>query len=133
MAGVLLRSGELIVLEAFVNMLAPQDLVLRLFTNNITPAETDDEGDYTEDSGDGYDHVDIAGASGWTWAAGDPSSLSYVECEFAYTGAGGNVYGYYITQVTSGIAVIAERFTDGPYNIQNSGDRILVTPSLTID
>ena len=133
MAGVLIRQGEQILLEAFVNKTAPQSLVLRLFTNNWTPAETDTESAATEASGNGYAHCDIDTGSSWTFTGADPSSITYAEQEFAFTGALGNVYGYYITQVTSGKAVIAERFTDGPYNIQNNGDKIKVTPTFTVE
>lgn len=132
MAGVLLNQGEQILLEAFVNKTAPQDLVLRLFTNNVTPAETDTEATYTEDSGDGYAAVPLIGSGGWVFAAGNPSTLTYPECNFTYTGTPSkNVYGYFITQETSGKAVIGDRFSDGPYSIANAGDEINVTPVLT--
>lgn len=133
MAGVLLRQGEQIMLEAFVNKTAPQDLVLRLFTNDWTPAEANDETDATEASGNGYAHIDLNTGGSWTFTGGDPSTLAYAEQTFTFTGALGNVYGYYVTQVTSGKAVIAERFSDGPYNVQNNGDTIDVTVSFTIE
>ena len=39
MSLVLVNQGEIIMLEALVNKTAPQNLVLRLFQNNVTPAE----------------------------------------------------------------------------------------------
>jgi len=131
-AGVLFNQGETIMLEAFVNKTAGQNLRLKLFTNNVTPAEGDTEATYTEASGFGYADVLLSGAS-WTVAAGAPSDASFAQQIFTFTGALGNVYGYYYTQTTSGKAVGAERFTDGPYNIQNNGDQIKITPKITQD
>lgn len=133
MAGVLLHQGEQVLLEAFVNKTAPQDLILRLFSNNVTPAETDTEASYTEVTGYGYAAIPMVGSGGWTFTSGDPSSIAFGECSFAFTGAAGNVYGYDVTQASSGKAVIAERFSDGPYNIAASGDKINVTPTFTVD
>jgi len=43
------------------------------------------------------------------------------------------VYGYYLTQTSSGLLVYAERFTNGPYNIADNGDVIRVTPQILAD
>ena len=42
------------------------------------------------------------------------------------------MYGYYLTQVTSGLLVWAETFTDGPYTITNNGDTIKITLNFTM-
>lgn len=132
MALVIPNNGEGIALKALVNNTAPQDLVLRLFTNNITPAETDTAVTYTEAAGGGYAAKSLGGA-GWTITEGAPSNAAFAQQSFNFTGVVGNVYGYYYTQVTSGVLVAAERFTDGPYNIQNNGDVIRITPQITGD
>lgn len=123
------NHGEGDALRYLVNNAAPQDLVLRLFTNNVTPAETDTAATYTEASGNGYASLTLAGAS-WSITEGAPSFASYAQQTFAFTGALGNVYGYYLTRATSGRVAWAERFTDAPYNIQNNGDSIKVTPRI---
>lgn len=191
-------DGEQITLEAALNKTAPQNLVLRLYSNNVTPANADVVGGYTEVSGNGYASLTLTGAS-WTYTApragadgvtagtttfvsatasfvsGDVGRLiyiastqpvwavivsvtngttvvldtaiatqvtlawriasltSYAQQTFAFTGAGGNVYGYYLTQVTSGKLFAAERFTGAPYVINNNGDEIRVTPKLSLD
>lgn len=127
------NQGEGIVLEAIVNKTAPQTLILRLYSNNKTPAETDTEADYTEAAGSGYSSISLTGASWGAASLGAPSSIAYAQQTFTLTGALGNVYGYYLTQTTSGKLVYAERFSDGPYNIQNNGDQIKVTPTITAD
>ena len=127
------NNGEGDALQYFVNRAAPENLVLRLYTNNITPAETDVAATYTEAAGFGYAAITLTGAS---WAApseGSPSSIAFAQQTFTFTGALGNVYGYYETRFTSGRIALAERFTDGPYNIANNGDQIKITPQITAD
>ena len=127
------NNGEGDALEYFVNRAAPQNLVLRLFTNNITPAETDVASSYTEASGSGYAAATLTGASWGAPSEGAPSSIAYPQQTFTFTGALGNVYGYYMTRATSGRIALAERFSDGPYNIANNGDQIKITPQITAD
>lgn len=130
MAIVVPDQGENIALEALVNKTAPQNLVLRLFQSNTTPAESDTEATYTEATFTGYSAITLTGAS---WGAASAGTISFAQQTFT-SSAGSqnqNVYGYYLTQVTSGKLVYAERFTDGPYNIVNNGDAIKVTPTLS--
>jgi hypothetical protein len=126
------NQGEQLILEAAVGKVAGQNLVMRLFTNNYTPVEGSVESNFTEASGNGYGAITLTAAS-WSFAGGDPSTLSYAEQTFSFTGALGNVYGYYFTQVTSGKLIWAERFSNGPYNIQNNGDAIKITPQITLE
>lgn len=120
--------GENKALEHLVNKTAPENLVLRLFTSNTTPAEGDTAGTYTEASGSGYASITLTGAS---WGAASGGSIAFAQQTFTFTGALGNVYGYYYTEVTSGVLIAAERFSDGPYNVANNGDQIKITPTIT--
>ncbi len=126
------NQGEQIALEALVGKTAGQNLILRLYTSNTTPAETDTEATYTEASGNGYAAITLTAAS-WTVTPGAPTEAAYAEQTFTFTGALGNVYGYYFTQVASGKLVWAERFTGAPFNIANNGDQIKITPKITLD
>lgn len=126
------NGGEAILLNYLTNKDAPEDLVARLFSTNLTPAEGDVVGDYTEVTGFGYAAKTLNGAA-WTVTPGAPSSASAAQQTWQFTGAAGNVYGYYFTRLTGGELVWAERFTDGPYNMQNNGDEIRVTPAITLD
>lgn len=120
-------------LANIVNKTAPENLVLKLYTNNVTPAETDTAATYTEASGSGYAALTLTGAS-WTIVEGGPSEASYAQQTFTSTGGGwGNTYGYFVVEVTSGIIKWAERFTDGPYNVQNNGDQVKITPKITLE
>ena len=134
MAGVLVNQGETIMLEAFVNKTAPQTLVLKLFKNNYTPLEGDTEAAYTEADFTGYASASLTPAS-WSVVAGAPSEVTYPEVSFTSSAAQAAqaIYGYFVIQTTSGKLVAAERFTNGPYTIQNNGDVIKVTPKITQD
>lgn len=128
------NQGEQIALEALLNKTAPQNLDLKLFKSNTTPAETDTEATYTEADFTGYALVQLTAAS-WTVTPGAPTEAAYAQQTFT-SSAGAqnqNVYGYMIIQRTSGKLVYAERFSDGPYNIVNNGDAIKVTPKITAD
>lgn len=121
-------------LEALVNKTAPQTLVLKLFKSNTTPAESHTEADYTEADFTGYSSLTLTGAS-WTASGSAPTQIAYAEQTFT-SSAGSqnqNVYGYYVVQAVSGKLIWAERFSNGPYNIANSGDQIKVTVNFTLD
>lgn len=122
--------GENIALEALVNKTAPQNLVLKLFTSNTTPADTDTAATYTEATFTGYAAITLTGSS---WGAASGGSISYAQQTFTSTAAQAtqNVYGYYMVQATSGLLVYSERFSDGPYGITNNGDNIKITPTIT--
>lgn len=128
------NNGEGDGLNYFVNALAPQNLVLRLFTNNITPAETDTTATYTEATFTGYAAITLAGAS-WSTVEGAPTSASFAQQTFTSSAAQAtqNVYGYFMNRATSLRIALAERFTDGPYPIVNNGDTIKITPAITLD
>ena len=123
MAGILVTQGKTVLWEAFVNKTDAQDLILDLFTNDVTPNVADTEASYTKANGAGYAAITLIPA---TWSA-----MAYPLQTFTFTGPSANVYGYLLTQASSGILVGVERFSDGPYPIVNNGDAVKVTPILT--
>lgn len=124
--------GEVRMLGNIVNKTAPEDLVLKLYTNNITPAETDTAATYTEATGSGYASKALTGAS-WTVTSGNPSSATYALQTWTFSGALGNVYGYFVVETTSTILKWSERATGAPINIAVSGAKIEMTPAITLD
>ncbi len=124
--------GENVILENIVNKTAPQNLVLRLFQSNTTPADTDTAGTYTESTFTGYSAINLTGAS---WNSAASGSISYSSQQtFTCSGASSqNVYGYYVTQVSSGILMWAERDASAPFAIANSGDAVKITPAITAE
>jgi len=132
MAVVFTNAAETTALKNFLNNTAPQDLVLRLYSDNQTPAKTDVSGDYTEVSGSGYAAVTLTPAD-FVFTDGDPSTAAYPQVTFAFNAAAGNVYGYYVTQATSGNLMFANRFSNAPINIANNGDEIRITLTITLN
>jgi hypothetical protein len=124
--------GENLILAAILNKTAPQDQTLKLYVNDVVPSESDTAGTFTEASGSGYAAKSLSGAS-WSLVNGDPTVASYAAQVFTFSGALGLVYGYYVVQTTSGILLWAERFADGPYDVQVNGTTITVTPTLGAD
>jgi hypothetical protein len=128
------NNGEGTALANFVNKTAPEDGVLKLFTNNITPAETDTAATYTEAAWTGYASQALTGAAA-TVTEGAPSNAAWPQKTFASTAdqAAASNYGYMVVGAVSGKIKWAERFTGAPYVVQNNGDQIQVIPIITFD
>lgn len=126
------NTGENLVLEMLVNKTAPQNLSLRLFKNNITPSDTDTAVTYTEATFPGYAAITLTGAS---WNAASSGSIAYsAQQTFTCSGtATDDIYGYYVTQVTSGTLLYSERDASAPFAVRNSGDALKITPTITAD
>lgn len=122
--------GENKILEMIVNKTAPENLVLKLFSSNTTPADSDTAGTYTEATFTGYSAITLTGA---TWSAASGGSIAY-SAQQTFTASGtpsGNVYGYYIIQTTSGVLIWSERDANAPFVIANAGDTVKITPTIT--
>ena len=120
-------------LQLAVNKLTvTEPLDLRLYTNNYTPVAGSTAANFTEASGSGYASIALTG-SAWTISGGAPTTAAYAARTFTFTNNLGNIYGYYLTRHSTGDLIMAERFSDGPYNIQNSGDSITVTPNFSLN
>lgn len=107
-----------------------QNITLKLFSNNVTPAETDDVGTYTEVTGGGYAAKTLTYAN-WSIVSGSPTIASYAAQDFNFTGATtgpGVVYGYYLVD-SDGDLMGAERFppTVVPFT-PTVGSLVRVTP-----
>lgn len=131
MALVVPTNGQRITLEYLVNKSRPQDLTLRLYSNDRTPEEKDSAALYSEIRGAGYNPVVMNGAS-WSVAVSDaddgPPKAAYPEQVFTFNAPAGKVYGYFITRSITGDLVWAERFSTGPFESKNKGDQLKVTP-----
>jgi len=124
-------EGE--ILKYVLNITAPENLSIRLYTNNITPAETDTVGTYTEATGGGYTSKPLVPGS-WVITLNNPAAqATHPQIVWTFTGVVGNVYGYFVTRDTSNDLMWSERFTNGPYNVQNNGDEVKVTPRSSLE
>lgn len=118
------------ILKTYFNNTRPaggNNLTLRLFVNDVTPAQVGVS--YTEASGGGYASKTMANGSWTVNPASDPSEAAYAQQVFTFTGAlttNPTVYGYYVTDADNTI-VWAERLT-APFTPANDGDHVDITP-----
>lgn len=123
-------AGENLSLEMIVNKTAPQNLLLKLYKNNITPSDTDTAGTYTEATFPGYSAITLTGAS---WNAAASGTIAYsAQQTFTCSGvATDDIYGYYVVQASSGTILYSERDGSAPFAIRNSGDAVKITPTIS--
>ena len=122
-------------LEILLNINVADDLDLKLFKNNYTPVAGSHLGNFDEADFTGYAPYEID-ATDWAITPGAPTDAEHPQVTFTSTVGAQNqdVYGYYVVERnpgSNGVVRWAERFGNGPYNIQNLGDQIKVTPHFT--
>lgn len=122
------------ILSILTNKTSANNLILRLFTNNITPDLNTVLGDITEASGSGYASIELLGANWTINSSTSPSIATYPEQIFTFNAALGLVYGYYLTKKTTNELISIEQFiVDGipaNFDIQNSAHSIVITPKI---
>ena len=124
-------EGEVLLLQYIVNMVAPDDPVLHLYTND--PTIDDDVGiaNVTEATEAGYGQITLA-AAGWTTTqAGGVTTAEYSEETFTFT-TGAVVYGYYVTDDSDNLLWL-ERFSGAPFTLPDGGGTIAITTKITLD
>lgn len=125
--------GEVELLKAALGVTAMgASQTLKLYTNNVTPGESDTAGSYTAASGSGYADKTLTSTSWSVATASGTTEGTYAQQTWTFTGALGNVYGYFVIRADTGVLLWAERFSDGPYNIANNGDEIRLTPKIQL-
>jgi hypothetical protein len=133
MALILPTASEATALSFLLGALTPGNQILRLNVNNVDSADdTLDASDFTEMSTHGYAAKTLTKTS---WAvtpnAGAPASAAYAQQTWTFTAAAAvTVYGYYVTDATTGLLIWFEEFT-APKIIENTGDQIIITPAIT--
>lgn len=123
-------EGENVALENFVNKTAPTDPILKLYKNNITPADSDTGATYTEAIFPGYAAINLPGAS---WNAAAAGVITY-SAQQTFTASGvsvDDIYGYYVIATTSGKLMWSERDASAPFPVRNSGDALKITPTIS--
>lgn len=135
MAFITVNVGEVLLLKYMLGATPASNVKLRLFTNNITPSESDTLSMYTESAAAGYTPIALPGTS-WTYATTSGTSYAaYARQTFSY-GTSEVVHGYYLTNLDESSddeLIWAEKFTDGPYNVPNGGGTINVDPKIFAD
>lgn len=132
MALVIPNVSEVKLLNNLLNISAPTNTILHLYSNNLTPSSTTVIGDVTEVASGGYAAITLTSTS-WTVATsgGGVSTASYPEQTFNIT-TSATVYGYYITNL-AGDLLWLERFTAAPFQLPGSGGQVLITSQLSLN
>lgn len=126
MAAVLPNEGKLYLAAYQHNNKAQGDWVLRTFSNNLTPTVSSVKADFTESTYTGYAAKTLTGASWSEATVSDKARSSYAEQSWNATSSE-NVYGWYITDPTNTVVLIAQRDDSAPRAVVN-GDTVKVTP-----
>lgn len=134
MSLVLPSASEATALTFMLGSATPGNQILKLYTNNIAPADTDIAATYTEMATLGYAAKTLTKGSWVTTpgATGLPGSSAYAQQTWTFSaGTAVTVYGYYVVDTTTGLLLWSEAFAT-PKVVQNAGDQILITPVITL-
>ena len=135
MAIIVPNAAEQLALKNIINYSSPQDLKLKLYTNNYTPIATSTESDFTEASGGGYAAVTLTGTS-WSISTNGSgqAEATYAQQTFTFTGAlsgSATIYGWFLVQSSSGLLIAAEKVTNS-FTPASNGDIFYITPRLQL-
>jgi hypothetical protein len=118
--------------QTMLERILGQDLLLKLYTNDKTPALGDLAADYTEMVGLGYAAKTLT-VGNWSYILGAPTKAIYPQQIWTFQAGGPiKVYGYYVVQASDGKLLWAERFLPAgslpiDYFVeQNEGDQIVL-------
>lgn len=134
MAIIVPSASEKTLQEYMLGKGTPANQKLKLFTNNVTPDDTFVAASLTEFTATmGYADKTLTMAS-WTvtaGATGQPATGVYATQTWTFTAGGPvTVYGYFVTDSGSGLLLWVEKFASSQ-TVQNNGDTIIITPTLT--
>jgi len=127
-------AAEKTLQDFMLGVTVPGNQKLKLFVNNVTVDDTFTAASLTEMTTHGYTDKTLTKTS-WVsvaGATGNPSTSTFAQQTWTFTAASlVSVYGYYITDVTTGLLLWAENFNSAK-PIVNGGDQILITPTITL-
>ncbi len=123
--------GEQELLKRLLNATAPDDMAIRLFTNDHTPSKGDTIDSYTEvpTTDTAYGPISLIGDDWTVESNGGVTEAVHPQVVFSLEDAH-TIYGYYVTDSTGELLLLAEAFEDGPYDIPSSGEEIKVNPKV---
>lgn len=126
-------AGERNFLDMALSDAAPEAQVLKLYSNDVTPAEGDTAATYTEATIGGYAAVNLVRA---TWNAASTAtgvtSKTYPGQTWNFS-ATGTVVGYFIIKVTAGTILWAERMFASPGQVFNGSDSLTLNIRIQLD
>jgi len=140
MALVVPAAGEAEMLERIVGnptQTTNGNVHIHLYKNDYTPVEGSVLGDFTElvDATDQNYALKPLTAASWSPSSSNPTVMEYTQQTWTFLGIPDNfipVYGYFVTADNDTTLLWAERFTDAPYNIPETGGSVSITPKLEL-
>lgn len=132
MALILPTVGENKCLEFMLGVSTPGDQTLKLFVNDVIPADGDTATTYTEMSTLDYAAKTLT-KSNWVVAqnAGVAEGVYPTQTWTFTAGTAVTVYGYFVIDSTSGVLLWSERFASSKL-VQFTGDQIIMAPKITL-
>jgi len=122
--------GELRFMKFAFGVASMGNIALKLYTNNVTQANSDVASTYTEMTTLGYAAKTLAQGTWSCSTTGGNAEALYPQQTFTFTaGTAVTVYGYYLVDVASGDLLLSDSFDTGK-SIHNTGDQILITPRI---
>ena len=108
-----------------------EDLTLKLYKTDVTPAEGDTAASYTVADFTGYVNKTLTRA-GWAAAATNAGTTdsSYAQQTWTNTGAAQTSFGYYVIAVTSTLLLWAEKVAAS--RTLNTSDTLNLTPKMEL-
>lgn len=133
MALVIPSASEKTLLDFTLGVTTPGNQIMRLYTNNVSIADTDTASTYAEMTTLGYVAKTLTKTS-WTTVAGstgNPATSTYATQTWTFTaGTPVSVYGYFVTDAGTGLLLWSEAFASAKV-VGNTGDQIIIVPTFT--
>ena len=126
-------AGEANMLDELLKNTTPETQKLKLYSNDISPAEGDTAATYTEATIAGYALISLVRATGGAASSsGGVTTSVYPQQTFSFTGTG-IIVGYYLIKATAATILWAERVFSTPGQTFNNGDQFKLTPKLQLE
>lgn len=123
-------AGEQLLLDRMFSLSTEENLVLKLYSNNYTPVDDSEAGDFTEATFTNYVAKTLTNASWDSATTSDGvASVQYGSIQTWTAGSSETIYGYYVVGATSGNLYWAERFAQA--QALTSGVTLPVRPKFT--
>lgn len=128
--------GEVLLLKNALNFSGAvvENQTIKLYATNVTPAEGDTAGSYTEAAGGGYASKALTGANWVVATATGTTTATYPIQTWTFTGAlttNTTIYGYFVVGTTSGTLLWAE-LAAATFQPASNGDTYSVTPAIQL-
>jgi hypothetical protein len=124
--------GEILLLRYMLNNLSPDNARLHLFTNAITPGESDTLSSYTEATTPGYASISLLGPT-WTFSTVSGTTTATYPIQTFTMSTSAVIRGYYITNNASSNLIMAESFDSGAINLPTTGGQVQIDPAIGLE